>query len=223
MTVYSGKKNPELLDYLLKRRSAPKDGLDAPGPDKTQLEQILRAGTRVPDHGKMCPWYFLVFEGKAREEAGKLAAEAFVKANPDARPDKVEIEAARFMRAPLVIAVISRMRRGKNPFWEQMLSAGAVCMNLSLAAHALGFGAQWLTEWMAYNAGFKSALGLDAGDHIAGFIYIGSVTKQPEERDRPDLSAVVTHWLPCAELNKGDQYHNEKFGYPEKGFDFSDL
>jgi nitroreductase len=218
MTLYAGKQSPELLDYLLKRRSVKADQLSAPGPNPEQLQKILSAATRVPDHGKMNPWYFIVFEGSAREQAGEIIAGAFQKSNPEARPDKLEAERQRFTRAPLVVAVISRMRKGKKPFWEQILSSGAVCMNLSLAAHASGFGVNWVTEWYAFDEHVKTALGLDSRDHVAGFLYIGTVTTPPEERDRPDLGLIVNHFEAGKPLKKGDQYDQEKFGLPEAGF-----
>jgi nitroreductase len=218
MTLYAGKHSPELLDYLLKRRSVKADSLTAPGPSPEQVQAILKAATRVPDHGKMNPWYFIVFEGAAREEVGEIIATAYQKANQDARSDKIESERQRFLRAPLVIAVISRMRKGKKPLWEQILSAGAACMNLSLAAHASGFGVNWVTEWYAYDEHVKAALGLDERDHIAGFLYIGTVTTPPEERERPDLNLILNHFKAGTRLQKGDEYDQEKFGFPEAGF-----
>lgn len=216
-------KNADVLKYLLNRRSVKLDLLSAPAPDAGQIETILRAATRVPDHGRMFPWYFLIFEGHARAQAGAIFEAAYVRHNPQADVAQREKEAGRFLRAPLVIALIARARKGKNPLWEQILSAGAAGMNLSLAAHAQGFGVNWLTEWMAYDAEIKSALGLDVRDHVAGFFYIGTVSGQPEERDRPDLSAIVTRWAPGAVLQKGDAYDQEKMGFPPAGFDYKSL
>jgi len=116
-----------------------------------------------------------------------------------------------------------RARMSKNPLWEQILTAGAAAQNFSLAAHALGFGAQWLTEWYAYDEIVRTRLGLDEKDVIAGFMYVGTADEQPEERDRPDLDLVVNHWEEGAPLQKGDSYNREKFGYPQNGFDFSKL
>ncbi len=219
--LYTGAVSPDVLDYLLKRRSAKIEDLRAPGPSPEQITDILTAASRVPDHGKMCPWYFIVFEGDARAQAGNVLEKAYVAANPDARGDKITAEKERFLRAPVVIALVSRVRRGKKPLWEQVLSAGAAGMNLSLAAHALGFGVQWVTEWYAYDAGVKAAFGLDEADHIAGFFYIGSVEQVPEERDRPDLAEIVTYWGAGKPLAKGDIYGVEKLDYPEAAFDFS--
>ena len=223
MEVITGKANREVLDYLLKRRSAKIDDLVEPGPSAKQLEQIITAALRVPDHGKMCPWYTLVFEGEARVQIGDVIANAYAAVNPDAGEARVEVERNRFLRAPLVIALISRARKGKKPIWEQVLSSGAAGQNLSLAAHALGFGVNWLTEWYAYDDTVKAAMGLDKRDHVVGFFYIGSCNAMQNDRDRPDLSKVVAHWSPNADLNKGDCYDDEKFGFPEKAFDFSKL
>ena len=223
MELYSGKASPAVLDYLLKRRSAPVDRLSSPGPVAAQLRLILQAAARVPDHGRAVPWHFVIFAGAAREEAGQFIAESYKAVNPDATQENIEREATRFMHAPIVIGVIARARKGKHPLWEQILSAGAACMNLSLAANASGFGAAWLTQWYAYNDQFKKAIGLDARDHIAGFIHIGTLQGAVEERDRPDLDAITTFWSPGETLNKGDVYDNEKFDYPRAGFDFSPL
>jgi len=215
--------NQDVLDYLLGRRSVKVEALSAPGPSAAQLQTILTAAARVPDHGKMVPWYFMVFEGDARTQAGENFAQHYLRANPEALPDQITRERERFLRAPLVVGVVSRMRKGKNPVWEQVMSAGAAGQNLSLAAHASGFGVCWLTEWVAYDAGVKAALGLDARDHIAGFFYIGTVSEVPEERDRPDLAQIVNHWRPETPLLKGDVYDNEKFPLPPAGCDFSGI
>lgn len=221
MPPITGKPSPEVLEYLQARRSAKVDDLAAPGPSPKELETILKCAMRTPDHGKMFPWYFIVFEGQGREAAGDILADAYRKANPDAREDKVEVERRRLMRAPVVVAVVSRIRKGKNPVWEQVMSAGAVCLNLSLAAHASGYGVSWLTEWFAYDEHVKSGLGLDARDHIAGFLYIGTYAGTAEERDRPDMNLLVNHFTPGRPLEKGDAYDQVKFDFPKAGFDFS--
>lgn len=223
MDVIAGKPSSEMLDYLLKRRSVMADELGTPGPNAEQLETMLTAASRVPDHGKVCPFYFLVFEGDARARAGDIIAQAYKDANPDAREDKIECERARFMRAPVVVGIVMRARMSKNPLWEQMLTVGAAAQNFSLAAHALGFGVQWLTEWYGYDDNVRAGLGLDEKDMIAGFMYVGTCESQPEERDRPDLSLITNDWEEGAVLQKGDQYNREKFGYPEAGFDFSKI
>ncbi len=219
MTLIAGKPSLETFSYLEARRSVSVKNLAAPGPDKAALDKILKTAARVPDHGRTVPFYFVTFEGAARVRAGEKIAEIFKRDNPDASADKIEAEANRFARAPLVVGVIYRARRGKHPLWEQMLSAGAVCQNLLLAANASGFGANWLTEWYAYNNEFKDYLGLDGRDIVAGFIHIGSVTEIPEERERPDMSAITTSWTPGIALNKGDADGGGKFDFPRLGFD----
>lgn len=219
MNVIAAKPSPDMLDYLLKRRSVPLKQMGEPGPDDGQIETILKAASRVPDHGKMFPWYFIVFKGEARREAGEMIARAYQQTQPDAAPAKLELEAERFLRAPVVIGVISRIRKGKNPAWEQILSAGAACQNLCLAANALGFGTNWLTEWYAYNNTFRAELGLDPEDHIAGFIHIGTPAAPPEERDRPDIKEIVTDWKPGQKLKKGENYGQPDKGWPVAGFE----
>ena len=156
MEVFCGKKSDEVLDYLLKRRSANAQDLHAPGPNDEELERILAAASRVPDHGKLVPWYFIVFHGVWSEQVGTKLAEIYKAENPEASEERVQLETTRFSRSPVVVAVISRMRRGNKPMWEQILSAGAACQTLSLAAHASGFGASWITEWYGYHPEFKA-------------------------------------------------------------------
>ena len=209
---------PSLTDFLLKRRSTKIAALSAPAPSSEELDIILKIASRVPDHGKYAPWYFIVFEGEARQKAGTLLREAYAAENPDTAIAKLDLEAERFLRAPLVIAVVSRIKPGKHAQWEQILSAGAACQNLCLAANSLGFGTNWLTEWYAYSPDFKAALGLDEKDNIAGFIYVGTPTAVNEERERPDLQNIVTYWENGKPLNKGDQYGMPDKGIPKSGF-----
>jgi nitroreductase len=182
---------PKALDLLLSRRSGSAKAMTEPGPSKKQLADILKAGARAPDHGKLFPWRFLVIEGKGRARAGDILAE--VMEAEGERDRQVEEERGRFLRAPVVVAVISAAReQHKIPVWEQELSAGAVCQNLLIAATASGFVAQWVTEWYAYHPVVKERLGLKAGERIAGFVYIGTAKDELEERPRPDMDRIVT-------------------------------
>jgi nitroreductase len=184
---------PEALGLLLSRRSGSAKAMKAPGPSKKQIAEILRAGARAPDHGKLFPWRFIVFEGEARERFGDILAEV-LEAEGE-RPKQVEEERARFLRAPLVIGVISAAReQHKVPVWEQELSAGAVCQNILIAATALGFVGNWLTEWYAYHPAVKEKIGLKPGERVAGFIFIGTAKEELEERPRPDMDRIVTHF-----------------------------
>lgn len=223
MSVHAGRKDTAVFSYLQNRRSAKIDQLADPGPDAQQLQDILEAAIRVPDHGRLCPWYFVIFDGAARQEFGDILARIHAERQPEATAEQVERERSRLLRAPVVVAVVSRIRRGKPPLWEQILSAGALCMNLSLAAHAQGFGVTWVTEWLAYDEDVRAAMGLDARDHVAGFLYIGTCKSQPEERERPPLPAITTHWRPRVTLNKGDALARDGFDFPAAGFDFSKL
>lgn len=186
---------PEAIDMLLRRRSVLAPLLSAPGPGAQEIDTILTVGARVPDHGKLAPWRFILFEGEARARFGDVLASAFLAANADAPADRVEAERGRFLRAPLVICVVSRARpHFKIPEWEQVLSAGAVCQNLLHAAHALGFAGQWLTEWYAYDEDVCAALGLEEGERVAGFVYVGTPTTKPDDRVRPDIAAIRSAW-----------------------------
>ena len=207
------------ISFLNVRRSSSVKSLTGPAPSSAQIEQILTAASRVPDHNKLAPWWFVTFEGDARKEFGeKVLRKAYLLEEPEAAPAKLDLEAERFLRAPLVIAVISRIKEGKAPQWEQILSAGAAAYNLCLAANALGFGTNWLTEWPAFNADVRAALGCDERDNIAGFIYIGTASEKSEERERPALADIVSSWNDGYVPNKGDRYGREGMGLPKKGF-----
>lgn len=185
--------SPSTIDLLLTRRSGSAKAMKGPGPDRKQLADILQAGARAPDHGKLFPWRFIVFEGDGRKRAGDVLAAA---AKADGERDKqIEEERERFLRAPLVIGVISVARElHKIPVWEQELSAGAVCQNILIAATALGFVGNWLTEWYAFHPEAKAGLGLKPGERVAGFIYIGQAKDELEERPRPEMDAIVTRF-----------------------------
>lgn len=180
--------------FLALRKSANKLFLKAPGPTQEQLDELLGIAVRVPDHRKLTPWRFIVFEGEARTSFGaELARIAGQK--PDAEARSVVEAAGLFLRAPVVVAVISApVEDGRTPVWEQELSAGAVCYNLLLAANASGWAGVWLTEWMAYDRGVAGLLGLGDGERVAGFVYLGTSTAPPQERIRPDLAPIVRRW-----------------------------
>ena len=183
------------LDLLKTRKSIKPMELNGPGPSPAELETLLTIASRVPDHGKLTPWRFIVFEGDARLKAGDAIVEAFRAQRPDATPDQIEFEKNRLARAPLVIAVVSRAGpHVKIPEWEQVLSAGAAAMNLVTAAHALGYAATWITEWYAYDRAVLDALGVGPAERIAGFVHIGRPGKPPEDRPRPPLSEIVTRY-----------------------------
>ena len=186
---------PDAIELLKTRRSVKPLELHAPPPSAAQLETILTIASRVPDHGKLAPWRFIVFENDARLRAGDKIANVFRAKNLQATADQIEFERKRLARAPLVISVVSRAApHAKIPEWEQLLSSGAAAMNLVIAANALGFGASWLTEWYAYDRGVLDALGLESNEKIAGFIHIGTRVTSPPDRERPALSAVVRHY-----------------------------
>jgi len=181
------------LGLLLSRRSGSAKAMTEPGPSSEQLRTILAAGARAPDHGKLAPWRFILFEGEARAQMGRLLAESL--SENEATPERAAQERGRFLRAPVVVAVVSRVREAiPIPEWEQMLSAGAVCQNMLVAAHALGFVASWITEWCAYHPRVKEGIGLKPGERVAGFIYIGTSAQPLEERVRPDLDALITRF-----------------------------
>jgi len=179
---------------LATRRSGKPRDMVAPGPDDAQLRRILAAASRVPDHGKLAPWRFVVVGADRRDALSALLTSAYRAEKPEA--GRLEIEAMdQFARqAPtLVVVLFSAKRESKIPLWEQELSTGAACMNLLTATHAEGFVAGWLTGWPAYNRTVRDAFG-GQQERIAGFIFIGTPSRPQEERPRPDLDAVVSHW-----------------------------
>jgi nitroreductase len=186
---------PDALDLLKTRRSVKPLELAGPPPSAADIETLLTIASRVPDHGKLAPWRFIVFEGTSRDAAGETIAAIFRENRADATAEQIEFEHKRLARAPLVIAVVSRtVTHAKVPEWEQLLSAGAACMNLVAAAHALGYAASWITEWYAYDRRVLTAFGLAENERIAGFIHIGRPAKPPVDRERPKLADIVSRY-----------------------------
>ncbi len=185
--------NP-VLELLLQRRSV--KALGEPGPSQEQLDTMLTAAVRVPDHKGLAPWRFLVFEGEARERFGKILAE--VLASEDKEPPssvRLDTERQRLLVAPVTVAVISRAKDTPGaPEWEQVLSSGAACQNLVIAANAMGFGTNWVTRWFTYSPGVRAHLGLSAEERIAGFIHIGTPRERQPDRKRPALGDVVSRY-----------------------------
>jgi nitroreductase len=185
----------DALNLLRTRRSVKPIELAGPGLTVEEIDTLLTIASRVPDHGKLVPWRFIVFDGDARLAAGEAIATAFRTKYPDSKPEQVEYERKRLARAPLVVAVVSRATpHVKIPEWEQVLSAGAAAMSLVFAAHALGFAANWITEWYAYDRAVLDALGLAPHEKIAGFIHIGRHPAPAEDRPRPPLYEIVTRF-----------------------------
>ena len=186
---------PDAIELLKTRRSVKPREMTGPGPSAAELETILTIGARVPDHGKLAPWRFIVFEGEARERAGEVIARVFARKNPGAPAADIEVERRRLTDAPLVVGIVSFTKpHPKVPAWEQELSAGASAMNIVTAATALGYGACWLTGWFAFDRDVLEGLGLKPEEKLAGLVHIGRPTKPSEDRPRPALSEIVTRF-----------------------------
>lgn len=182
------------LSLLSTRRSGKPRDLAAPGPDQAQLEQILEIAARTPDHGKLAPWRFVIVPADKRAALAKVITDAYRAERPQAA--RLEIEALEQFatQAPTLIVVLSSPKVESHiPLWEQQLSAGAACMNLLHAAHALGFAGGWLTGWSAYSDAVRDAFGAEP-ERVAGFIFLGTPEKQLEERPRPDLKKIISIW-----------------------------
>ena len=187
--------SPQARQLLALRRSAGKRTLSEPGPAADEIDSLLQIAARVPDHRRLGPWRFLVFEGSARDSFNQQAVHIQRQEQPEASEMSLTETAGYFTRAPVVIAVISSPDPShKTPVWEQELSAGAVCHNLLLAANASGWAACWLTEWIAFSPGINHLLDLKETERIAGYIYLGSAKQAPQERMRPDVSEKITRW-----------------------------
>jgi len=185
----------DTLTLLQTRRSVSPRLLVAPGPTETEIETLLTIASRVPDHGRVVPWRMLVISQAVGRRLGDSIAALYADDHPDADEERLALERTRLARAPLVIGVVSRTREHpKAPEWEQILSAGAVCMNLVIAANAMGYATSWHTEWYAYEPRFLHTLGLEPTERIAGFVHIGTATERPTDRERPPIREIVTRY-----------------------------
>jgi nitroreductase len=184
-----------VIDFLLKRNSAPIHELKEPAPSDAEIEALIRVASRVPDHGRMEPWRFILYRGEARERVGRMLADLAEKREgplSDVRRDK---ELTRFSRAPLVIGVVSTPRENpKIPDWEMQLSGGAAAMNLVIAANAMGYGTNWITNWYAYDEEGRRLLGLAPHERVIGFIHTGTFDATAPERPRPDISKLYADY-----------------------------
>ena len=184
--------NAALKAYLETRRSIPAFQMSEPGPSRTEIEEMLKLASRVPDHGKLAPWRFIVYSGAERERLSLELAKVAMANKPDMAEDMIKVEKTRLTRAPVVIAVVSRAApHVKIPEWEQVMSAGAVCLNLLIAANALGYASNWLTEWFAFDQSVYPLLGVESHERIAGFIHIGTASQSIAERPRPDPDELI--------------------------------
>jgi nitroreductase len=190
----AARESPETLALLARRRSTKIGHLSEPGPTGAALEALIALAARVPDHGKLGPWRFIVIEGDARARAGVSLARVI---EGDAGVDQSQISFSRglFLRAPTCVIVVSTAAPNpKIPEWEQLLSSGAVCFSLLVSAHALGYAGCWLTEWPTYDARARTALGLTEHERIAGFVYLGSAREATTERVRPDVGSRISRF-----------------------------
>jgi len=181
---------PEVLQFLARRRSASALTLGAPAPSPDELATLLRLATRVPDHGKLAPWRFIVAEGDAKAALGARLDALAAKKGDGALAAKL----GKLKVPPLAIFVVSAPKPGAIPEWEQQLSAGAVCATLLYSALAMGYGANWITDWWSYDADAGAIIGLRPGERVAGCLLFGTPRVPPLERERPDPQPLVAHW-----------------------------
>ena len=179
--------------YLASRRSGKPRDLAGPGPSLEQLTEMVRIAARTPDHGKLAPWRFIIVPDDKRQLLADVITTAYFAEKPDAGRLEIEAQVQFATQAPALIVVMSSPKDSKIPLWEQELSAGAVCMNLLHAAHAMGFAGGWVTGWAAYSEAVLAAFG-EPRERIAGFIFIGTPNIELEERPRPEPDAVISVW-----------------------------
>jgi len=184
---------PAVLEFLSRRRSASAQALETPGPDPAQLSALITLAARAPDHGKLAPWRFVILQGAAKAE---LVRRLDVLADLTPNPDKARAALQKLARPPVTVLVISSPRGDAKPVWEQELSAGAVCTLMLVAAGAMGYGANWITDWYAYKPEALRLLGVADGERVAGFIHMGTPAQAPQERVRPDLAPLTSQWMP---------------------------
>jgi nitroreductase len=183
--------SPQTLAFLARRRSAAALTLGPPAPSDEELATLLRLATRVPDHGKLSPWRFVILHGGAKQRFIE-GLEAIAARRQDG--EKLKVKLGKIKAPPLTIAVVSRASPGDIPEWEQRLSSGAVCMTMIIAAQAMGYGANWITDWYAYDEEAGRLLGLGEGERVAGYVHIGTSAEMPLERVRPDPAAITSEW-----------------------------
>lgn len=188
------RESAETLALLARRRSLKLMHLTAPAPSREELDALINLAGRVPDHGKLGPWRFVIIDGDARDRAG-AALEQVIRNDEGVDDARREFVRDWFKRAPACVMVVSSPHPNpKVPEWEQVLSSGAVCFNLLLAAHALGYAGSWLTEWPTFDERARAALGLSAEERIAGFVYLGTPGQAASERVRADVNARISHF-----------------------------
>jgi nitroreductase len=185
----------EIVDFLSSRISPPIHELKEPAPGDAEIEQMIRIATRVPDHGRLTPWRFILYRGDVRRQIGERLADLAEKREGPLSEGRRQQEMARFSRAPLVIGVISSPKEHpKIPQWEMFLSGGAAAMNLVLAANAFGYGANWITNWYSDTEEGRRILGLAQHERVVGFVHIGTFDGSVPERPRPDIAAIVSDY-----------------------------
>ena len=191
--------NQAVIDFLLKRKSPPISQIKAPGPDRNQLLEMIRVATRVPDHGLLEPWRFILYEGEARLRVGEFFADRIAELEGPVTEQRIAQEQARFARAPVVVGVVSSPKPHERiPEWEQFLSGGNAAFSLVLAAHAFGFGANWVSNWYSSDAKSREFLGLLPHERAIGFVHIGTVSVAIPDRPRPEPASVLTEFAPPA-------------------------
>ncbi|MGL4488626.1 MAG: nitroreductase family protein [Rhizobiaceae bacterium] len=187
--------NQNVIDFLLSRKSPPISVIHEPAPSDSELETMIRIASRVPDHGLLEPWRFIAYRGEARARVGEFLAKRIVELEGDVPEQRITQEKNRFTRAPLVVGVVSVPREHPRvPDWEKFISGGNAAFALVLAAHALGYAANWVSNWYADDAPSRAFMGLAPEERAIGFVHIGTIDAKVPDRPRPDPSKVLSDY-----------------------------
>jgi nitroreductase len=188
--------NP-IVDFLRNRRSVVAANLAEPGPNEDELNTIIEIGLRVPDHSRCGPWRIQIIRKEGQAKLGELYGDLFAKEDEEPTEEKISYWRQRPQSAPILLAITcypNMEKMHKIPLWEQILSGGAMCQNILNASHAMGYSAQWLSEWPAYHNDVKNFLGHKEDIEIYGFMFIGTAIEPPKERKRIGAEDVVSEW-----------------------------
>ena len=187
--------NSSVIDFMLSRKSAPISDLKEPGPSDEEIRTMLTIASRVPDHGRLAPWRFILYRGEARVEIGKKLAELAEKLEGPLTEGRRQQELERFSRAPLVVGVVSVPRDNpKIPQWEMFLSGGMAAFALAIAANGLGYHTNMITNWYSGTEEGRRILGLAPDEKVIGFVHIGTFSGEAFERPRPDVSTLYADY-----------------------------
>ena len=195
--TYRASLNEPVVEFLRTRRSVVAANLSDPGPTDDELNTIIDIGLRVPDHGRCGPWRIQIIKKEGQSRLGELYKRLFAEEDENPTAERIDYWRLRPQSAPILLAITcypNEEKLAKIPLWEQTLSGGALCQNILNASHAVGYSAQWLSEWPSYHKEVKKLLGHAENIELYGFIFIGTAIEPPKERKRVGAEEIVSNW-----------------------------